>query len=111
MTALVSIPSRAGFLAARDSGVKAVAAGALDVDIHGDEPLRPFATEEELVESAKQFRERVAGILKELDEKDVEWRAKMKAENKKLPRPKAPKNDEQLLAHLRNGPCKVGNPD
>ena len=27
MTALVSIPSRAGFLAARDSGVKAVAAG------------------------------------------------------------------------------------
>ena len=27
MTALVSIPSRAGFLAARDSGIKAVAAG------------------------------------------------------------------------------------
>ena len=69
------------------------------------------ATEEELVESAKQFRERVTGILKELDEKDVEWRAKMKAENKKLPRPKAPKDDEQFLVHLRNGPCKVGNPD
>jgi hypothetical protein len=47
--------------------------------------------------------------LKALEEKEVEWRAKIAASGKKPGRPRGSKEDEVFLNHLRNGPCKIGN--
>ena len=53
----------------------------------------------------------MVAILDDLDEKDLAWRQDMKAQGKKLARPKAGKDDLTFLNHLRSGPCKIGNPD
>jgi len=67
------------------------------------------ATEQEIVESAKKFMERLEPILKALEEKDVEWQAKMASTGKRSGRPRPPKDDEIFIKHLRDGPCKIGN--
>ncbi|MBL63392.1 MAG: hypothetical protein CMI30_08270 [Opitutae bacterium] len=67
------------------------------------------ATEEEIIASAKKFMERLEPILKSLEEKDVEWRAKMASTGKRQGRPRAPGEDGVFIKHLRDGPCRVGN--
>ena len=69
------------------------------------------AIEAELTDSAKVFRERIVTILDDLDGRDSMWREDMKTQGKRLPRPRASKEDLTFLNHLRGGPCKIGNPD
>ncbi len=69
------------------------------------------ATEKELTESINVYREHIVTLLDDLDEKDLQWREDMKAQGKKLPRPKTSKEELTFLNHLRGGPCKIGNPD
>jgi len=67
------------------------------------------ATEQEIVESARSFTAKVDLLLNGLEEKEVEWRAKIAESGKKPGRPRGSKEDETFLNHLRSGPCKIGN--
>jgi len=67
------------------------------------------ATEQEIVESAKHLTTQVDLVLKGLEEKEIEWRAKIASSDKKPGRPRGSREDETFLNHLRNGPCKIGN--
>jgi hypothetical protein len=67
------------------------------------------ATEREIVASANRLTKKVDVVLKALEEKEIEWRSKIAASDKKPGRPRGSKEDEAFLNHLRNGPCKIGN--
>lgn len=65
--------------------------------------------EAEIVESSRLFQEHINKVLAAQEEREVPWRDKLKSPGKRPGRPRAPKEEETLLNHLRNGPCKIGN--
>jgi hypothetical protein len=62
-----------------------------------------------VAESAKRFQEHLNEILAAQEERELEWRKKLASSTQRPGRPRAPKDDETLLNHLRNGPVKIGN--